>query len=81
MNILLQDKKVLETSIKNNSDADQRLRLLTGYDELTDSIVINPVYNHPELVDSIYYLKTEKEWLKSELKNINYSIDSLSKLK
>ncbi|MEO6704802.1 MAG: hypothetical protein ABIN04_03010, partial [Ginsengibacter sp.] len=60
---------------------DQRLRLLTGYDELTDSIVINPVYNHHELVDSIYYLKTEKEWLKSELKNINYSIDSLSKLK
>lgn len=60
---------------------DQRFRLLTGYSEILDSLSISPNYSHPEMIDSIDYLKVEKSYLESELKKVSYSIDSLEKLK
>lgn len=81
MNGLLKNKKIVETAIDSNHARDQRFRQITGYNEINDSLSIGTVYPHPELVDSIYYLKTENEYLKNALKEIEYSIDSLQKLK
>ena len=81
MNNFLKNKKIIETSLDTNQARDQRFREITGYDEMDDSLSIGTVYPHPELVDSIRYLKLEKEFFKNELKQLEYSKDSLQKLK
>lgn len=81
MNRFLNYKKNIETTIDSNEARDQRFRIITGYNEIYDSITINKQYPDPELVDSISYLKLEKEYLKNELNKVEYSIDSLQKLK
>ena len=81
MNGFLNYKKNIETAIDSNQARDQRFRLMTGYNEIYDSITMNKQYPYPELVDSISYLKLEKGFLKNELNKIEYSIDSLQKLK
>ncbi len=47
---------------------------------MDDSLFINKQYPHQELIDSIDYLKLEKEYLNDKLKEVIYSIDSLQKL-
>ena len=81
MNKFLSNKKTIETLIDSNQARDQRFRMITGYDEIYDSLSTTTVYPHPELVDRIYYLKLEKEFLNNYLKKVEYSIDSLQKLK
>jgi hypothetical protein len=81
MNDYLFRKKNIETRIDSNIESDNRFRAITGYSETLDSLSIAPKYEHPELVDSIRYLKEEKKFLNSELQKIEYSIDSLQKLK
>ena len=81
MNGLLGNKRNIEIAIDSNQSRDQRFRDITGYSEILDSLSISPEYKHPELVDSIYDLKIEKEFLNDKLKKIEYSIDSLQKLK
>ncbi len=81
MNALLSQKKNIETVYNNCEARETRYRQITGYNEIYDSIEINKVYPHPELVDSIDNLKIEKEYLKTALIEVEYSIDSLSKLK
>ena len=81
MNKLLSEKKDIEIMIDTVDQQNQRFRLITGYDEMDDSLALNTQYPHPELVDSIYYLKLEKNFLEDRLKEVSYSIDSLQKLK
>jgi hypothetical protein len=81
MNNFLVQKKDIEIKIDSNNQRDQRLRVLTGYSEILDSLSVAPQYQHPELVDSIRYLKEEKLLLENNLQKIKYSIDSLQKLK
>lgn len=81
MNNLLNSKKNIETAIDSNHAKDQRFRDVTGYSEILDSLSTPTEYKNPELVDSIYSLKIEKEFLSNELKRVEYSIDSLQKLK
>lgn len=81
MNDLLQNKKRIETLLDSNHVRDQRFRDLTGYNEIYDSISIGATYPHSELVDSIWNMKSENKILDDELKNTQYSIDSLQKLK
>ena len=81
MNKLLSVKKKIEIKLDSNKARDSRFRDITGYDEIYDSITLDKQYPHPELVDSIWYLKTEKAFLVQELEKIKYSIDSLGKLK
>jgi|GEM_PF-4654613 len=81
MNKLLSEKKFFEIRIDTINQQDQRFRLITGYNEMDDSLALNTQYPHPELVDSIYYLKLEKQFLEDKLKEVSYSIDSLEKLK
>lgn len=81
MNEFLRDKKNIEIRIDSNQAINQRLRLLTGYDESIDSLSVSSNYFHSELIDSIDFLKIERTYLQSELKKVSYSIDSLDKLK
>ena len=81
MSGLLGNKKDIEIAIDSNQAKDQRFREITGYSEILDSLSTSTEYEHPELVDSIFGLKIEKEFLSNELKKIKYSIDSLEKLK
>ena len=81
MNAFLKRKKNIEIRIDSGNARESRFRLITGYDERLDSLSIAPVYSHPELVDSIQYLKTEREYLNKWLEELKYSIDSLQKLR
>lgn len=81
MNKVLSEKKIIEIRLDTINQQDQRFRLITGYNEMDDSLALNTQYSHPELVDSIYYLKLEKGFLNDRLEKIKYSIDSLQKLK
>lgn len=81
MNTLLSEKKFIEVRIDTINQQDDRFRLVTRYNEMDDSLTLNPQYLHQELVDSIHYLKIEKEFLNDKLEKIKYSIDSLEKLK
>ena len=81
MNDLLIQKKSIEVLFKDCEVHESKYREITGYNEIYDSIETNRVYPHPELVDSIAYLKIEKDYLKRKLEEVKYSIDSLSKLK
>lgn len=80
MNSFLSTKKQIENRIDSNNTKDRRFRSLTGYNEMDDSLFINKQYPHQELIDSIDYLKLEKEYLNDKLKEVIYSIDSLQKL-
>jgi len=81
MNTFLKQKKNIEIIIDSNYAKQERFRLITGYDEIYDSITLNKVYPHPELVDSIWFLKQQNPYLINELEKVKYSIDSLQKLK
>ena len=81
MNRLLSEKKDIEIMIDTINQQDHRFRLITGYDEMDDSLGLNKQYPNSELVDSIDYLKLEKTFLENKLKEVSYSIDSLQKLK
>jgi len=81
MNKLLSEKKIIEIRIDTINQQDQRFRLITGYNEMDDSLALNTLYPHPELVDSIYFLKLQKGFLNDRLEKVKYSIDSLQKLK
>ena len=81
MNRFLSEKKDIEIMLDTINQQDHRFRLITGYDEMDDSLALNTQYPHSELVDSIYYLKLERNFLEVRLKEISYSIDSLQKLK
>lgn len=81
MNKLLSTKKEIEVRIDSNHSRDIRFRDITGYSEMDDSLVIGMKYPNPELIDSIHFMKQENEYLKSELIKIQYSIDSLQKLR
>jgi hypothetical protein len=74
-------KKENEVRIDTGKAREDRFRLITGYDEIDDSTTIGKVYPHQELVDSIQYLKMEREYLNGELEKLKYSIDSLQKLR
>lgn len=80
INSLLSKKKFFENRIDSINVKDERYRSVTGYNEMDDSLSIGTTYPHPELVDSIDYLKLEKQLLTNRLKQIIYSIDSLQKL-
>lgn len=80
MNSLLSKKKFIEDRIDSIIVKDERYRSITGYNEMDDSLSVRTTYPHPELVDSIDYLKIEKELLISRLNQITYSVDSLQKL-
>lgn len=81
MNMLLHTKKEVEVRIDSNNSRNIRFRNLTGYNEMNDSLGIDTKYQQPELVDSIYFMKLENEYLQSVLKQTEYSIDSLQKLR
>lgn len=81
MTRLLSEKKDIEIRIDTINQQDHRFRLITGYDEIDDSLGLNKQYPSSELVDSIDYLKLEKTFLENKLKEVSYSIDSLQKLK
>jgi hypothetical protein len=48
---------------------------------MDDSLGLNSVYPHQELIDSIWDIKAENDFLKNKLEELKYSIDSLQKLK
>lgn len=81
MNKFLSEKKQIENRIDSNQQKDKRFRDVTGYNEMDDSLALHKTYPSPELVDSINYIKDDNEFLKTRLDKVNYSIDSLQKLK
>lgn len=81
MNSLLKSKKNLEIIIDSTNEKEARFKSITGYSEMDDSLALNTTYPHPELVDSIYYLKEQREYSNNEREKVKYSIDSLQKLR
>jgi len=81
MNSFLKNKKVIELSIDTTTQIKDSLLPIIGYTEIYDSIKARGYFLHPELVDSFMHLKEKIKYLKSELQQVEYSIDSLQRLK